>query len=71
MPSDTPTTRSVVPRVGLTREEAAEAMSVSARTIDTLIADRTSGFPVCRIGTRVVIPIRELAEWLAQQARGA
>ncbi len=71
MPSDTPTTRSIVPRVALTREEAAEAMSVSARTIDTLIADRTSGFPVCRIGTRVVIPVRELAEWLAQQARGA
>ncbi len=61
----------IVPRIGLTREEAAEAMGISSRTIDTLIADRTSGFPVARIGARVVIPVRELAEWLAQQARGA
>jgi excisionase family DNA binding protein len=71
MPSDTPTTRSVVPRVGLTREEAATAMGVSARTVDTLIADRTSGFPVARIGARVVIPVQELTEWLSQQAKGA
>jgi excisionase family DNA binding protein len=60
-----------VPRIGLTREEAAKAMGVSVRTIDALIADRTSGFPVARIGTRVVIPFRELTEWVASQVKGA
>lgn len=59
-----------VPRIGLTREEAATAMGVSARTVDTLIADRTSGFPVARIGARVVIPVHELTEWLSRQAKG-
>ena len=56
-----------VPRIGLSREEAAIALSVSPRAIDTLIADRTSGFPVARVGTRVVVPIRELTEWLADR----
>jgi excisionase family DNA binding protein len=59
-----------IPRIGLTRDEAAEAIGISARTIDTLIADRTSGFPVARIGARVVIPLREFADWLSQQAKG-
>lgn len=64
-------TSASLPRIALTREEAADAIGVSSRMIDTLIADRTSGFPVARIGARVVIPVRELAEWLAQQARRA
>lgn len=59
MTSNAPSLCSNVPRIGLTRGEAAEAMGVSSRTIDTLIAERTSGFSVARIGARVVIPVRE------------
>jgi excisionase family DNA binding protein len=73
MPNDTPTPTAgapSVPRIALTRDEAAQAIGVSPRTIDTLIADRTSGFPVARIGARVVIPVRDLVEWLALQAKG-
>ena len=59
-----------VPRLAFNRVESAESMGVSPRTVDALIADLTSGFPVVRIGSRVVIPIRELADWLAIQAKG-
>lgn len=58
---------SSVPRIGLNRVEAAEAIGISLRTVDLLMADRTSGFPFAKIGSRVVIPMRELVEWLAQQ----
>ena len=64
MDSSTP-----VPRVGLSRAGAAEATGLSERTIDSLIADRTSGFPFAKIGSRVVIPVRELVEWLADRAQ--
>ena len=55
------------PRLALSREEAAYAISVSPRLVDSLIADRSSGFPVRRVHNRVVIPVRELTEWLAAQ----
>lgn len=64
-----PTATASVPKIGLTREEAAEAMGVSSRTVDTLIADRDSGFPVARIGSRVVIPVRELTAWLTERSQ--
>ncbi len=67
----TPTAGSGVPRLGLTREEAAAAIGVSPRTVDALIADRTSGFPVARIGSKPIVPVRELVEWLAERARRA
>ena len=53
-------------RLALTRTEAAKAIGVSPRLIDSLIADRTSGFPIARISGRVVVPIRPLEEWLAK-----
>ncbi|MEM1353876.1 MAG: helix-turn-helix domain-containing protein [Planctomycetota bacterium] len=54
-------------RLGYSRVEAAEILSVSVRTIDNLIADKTTGFPVRRIGRKVVIPRRELELWLDEQ----
>jgi excisionase family DNA binding protein len=57
------------PRLALTRPEAAQAIGVSARSIDALIADRTSGFPILRLGTRVLVPVKELTEWLTEQTR--
>lgn len=56
-------------RLVLTRTEAARSIGVSARTIDTLIADRTSRFPVAGIGSRVVIPVGALEIWLAERAQ--
>lgn len=58
-----------VQRLALTRTEAAEAIGVSPRSIDTLLADRTSGFPYLKCGSRVVVPVRELADWLGEQAQ--
>ncbi|MEM9109390.1 MAG: helix-turn-helix domain-containing protein [Planctomycetota bacterium] len=54
-------------RLGYSRVEAAEILSVSVRTIDNLIADKNSGFPIRRIGRKVVIPRRELELWLDEQ----
>lgn len=54
-------------RLGYSRVETAAILSVSVRTIDNLIADKTSGFPIRRIGRKVVIPRRELELWLEQQ----
>lgn len=55
-------------RLALTRTEAARAIGVSARSIDALIADRTSGFPIVRIGARVVVPVHDLERWLSERA---
>ena len=60
-----------VPILGLSRDQAAASTSLSVRTVDALIADRTSGFPVARINGRVVIPVRELADWLRDRAAEA
>ena len=54
-------------RLGYSRVEAAEILSVSVRTIDNLIADKTTGFPVWRIGRKIVIPRTELELWLDEQ----
>ena len=56
-----------VPRTSLTRIEVAESMGGGIRTIDSLIADRSSGFPILRIGSRVLIPTDALKAWLAGQ----
>lgn len=37
------------------------------RTIDNLIADKTTGFPIRRIGRKIIIPRRELELWLDEQ----
>ena len=56
-------------RLALTRTEAAKAIGVSPRTIDSLIADRANAFPLLRIGSRVLIPVGLLEIWLAEQAK--
>ncbi len=53
-----------VPKLALSVEEAAWAIGVSKRKVDELIADRTSGFPVTRIGRRCVVVVESLAKWL-------
>ena len=56
-------------RLALSSQEAADALSVSIRTVDSLIADRTSGFPFRKIGARVVIPCDLLDDWLKSSAQ--
>jgi hypothetical protein len=53
-----------VPKLALTRDETAIATGMSLRKVDMLIADRTSGFPVARVGRKVVIPVDSLRQWL-------
>ncbi len=70
MPTDPmrrPDTTATVPRLGLTRVEAAEAIGVSVRLLDQLLADPQSGFPAARVRGRVVIPVAQLRDWLAAQ----
>ena len=59
-----------VPRVALTRAECARALGVSPRTIDQLIAGRRgNGFPVVYVGAKPLIPVEQLRQWLADQAK--
>ena len=52
-----------VPRVALSVAEAAKALSLSDRTITSMI---TKGeIPVIRIGKRRLIPVDGLREWVA------
>lgn len=57
----------IFPRIGLTRTEAAEALGISVRTLDSLISDRANEFPIVRIGRKVVIPRTALEDWLLRQ----
>ncbi len=53
-----------IPRLGLRPEEAAMAIGISKSKFDELLADRTSGLPVIRVGRRVVVHARLLDAWL-------
>ena len=58
-----------VPRLALTREELAESLGVSDRTISHM---QRSGLPHVRLGAsdgRVVFPVAEVADWLAQRVQ--
>lgn len=54
-----------VPRVTLSVAEAAKALSLSDRTITSMIAK--GEIPVIRIGKRRLIPVDGLREWVASR----
>ncbi len=56
----------VIPRIALTLPEAAEAIGISARHLESLVADGI--IPVVRLGGRRVIPIDVLQRTLARLA---
>lgn len=58
-----------VPRLALRREEAAEALGISDRTLWTWT--RSGDVPHVRIGGVVMYPIDGLREWLASRQSGA
>jgi hypothetical protein len=51
-------------RLALTIPEAAKAVGVSERLMRTVLPE----IPHCHVGSRVVIPVPLLEEWLRQQA---
>ena len=58
-----------VPRIALRLEEAAHAIGVCRRTLDTWSTQ--PGFPVVRIGKCVLVPVDALRDWLARQIPAA
>ena len=54
-------------RLALTRDEAAKALGISLRSVDALIAEQASGFPVVRVGRKVLVPVQLLERWLEEQ----
>jgi excisionase family DNA binding protein len=59
--------RPALPDMVLTRKELAAVLKLSQKLADELT--RRDGFPLVRVGTRVLIPIEPLREWLVEQAR--
>jgi len=56
----------MVEKIALTVQEVAVAIGISDRRVWDLI--NVEGFPVVRLGKRVVIPVDGLRQWLAEQA---
>lgn len=58
-----------LPVLALRPKEAARALSIGERKLWEITTDRTSGIPHVRFGKAVLYPVRELREWLAEQAK--
>jgi len=58
-----------LPRLALRPRHAAIVLGISERKLWEITADRTSGIPHARFGKAVVYPVRELTDWLAEQAQ--
>ncbi len=50
----------------LTRFEAAQALGICERTLDTYTKDST--IPFLRIGSRVLYSVQSLEEWISRQS---
>ena len=58
-----------VEKLAYSRQETADAIGVCLRTLDDMLAEaETTGFPVVRVGRRVLIPVKQLDAWLLEQA---
>lgn len=55
-------------KLALTVPEVAEAIGVSDRKVWDLI--NVDGFPVVRLGGRVIVPVHDLRLWLSARAGG-
>ncbi len=53
-----------IKRLALSPTEAAESLGLSPRKLNEIIASRDSGIPTVRVGRRVLLPVRELEDWL-------
>lgn len=50
--------------IGLNPAQAAAALSISKRTLSTLVANRDSGIPFVKLGKRLIFPRDRLQAWL-------
>ena len=71
MPDQTPPDAVPIPTLGLRPKQAAQAIGIGVRKLWELTADQTSGIPYVKLGRVVIYPTRELADWLAEQVKGA
>lgn len=55
-------------KLALSVTEAAEALSISRRSLYNLI--KTDGFPVLELGGRRVIPVDLLQQWMRERVGG-
>lgn len=55
-------------KLALSVTEAAEALSISRRSLYNLI--KSDGFPVLELGGRRVIPVDLLQEWMRERVGG-
>lgn len=62
------TSKASVPRLALTRAEAAASLGVSEDFFDQHIA---ATLPMVRLGRRCLVPVPALEKWLAQNATRA
>ena len=53
----------------LSISEAAAALGISRPTVYQLI-HANDGFPIIRVGGRVLIPVKQLREWLDERISG-
>ena len=55
-------TPATVPKLALSYAEAADALALSARTVEELV--KLGQLPVVRVGRRVLLPVSALQTWL-------
>lgn len=70
-PTTNDNTGAPLPRLALRPDDAARALGIGRRKLFEITADRTSRIPHLKLGRAVVYPVRELADWLAEQAKEA
>jgi excisionase family DNA binding protein len=58
--------RASVPKLALTVREAGEALGLSPRSVQELVA--AGAIPVVRHGRRVLIPVEPLRDWLRRRS---
>ena len=59
------TSKASVPRLALSRSEAAASIGVSEDYFDRHVA---AGLPMVRLGRRCLVPVAALEKWLTQNA---
>ena len=57
-----------LPCLALRPKEAAKALRIGQRKLWEITNDKASGIPHIRFGKAILYPVRELSDWLGQQA---
>jgi len=58
-----------VPYLAMRPPVAAKALGISKRKLWEITADRSSGIPHIRFGRSILYPVREVTDWLGEQAK--